>query len=166
MERPPCPQGRLSHPVRKTADGRQVIDIDCYAPYFLAAVNSALSRGASATYLRDFGIGVTEWRVVSWLATEPGVPAARICEVIALDKGAVSRSVARLDALGLLEVEALGSDPRRKTLALNGEGQALHDRILDRALQREAILIDGVDGEDLEAFLRVMRIMRRNVEAL
>ena len=78
----------------------------------------------------------------------------------------VSRSVARLDALGLLEVEALGSDPRRKTLALNGEGQALHDRILDRALQREAILIDGVDGEDLEAFLRVMRIMRRNVEAL
>lgn len=143
-----------------------MIDIDTYAPYFLTAVNTSLSRGASAIYLQEFGIGVTEWRVLSWIATEPDIPAARICEVIMLDKSAVSRSVARLDGLGLLDVASSESDPRRKTLRLNAAGQDLHDRILETALAREAWLIAGVDPEDLEAWLRVMRIFRKNVETL
>lgn len=166
MNEKTCPEGRLSQPVRLTPEGRRVIDIDTYGPYFLTAVNTALSRSASAIYLRDFGIGVTEWRVLSWLATEPGIAAARICEVIVLDKAAVSRSVARLDQLGLLDVASSDSDPRRKKLALNAAGMALHDRILARALEREARLIEGVDPEDMEAWLRVMRILRRNVERL
>ena len=86
--RPALPDGRLAEPTRLNAHGRRVIDIDSYVPYFLIAVNNALSRGASARYLREFGVGVTEWRVLSWLATEPGIPASRICEVIALDKAA------------------------------------------------------------------------------
>ena len=85
------PDGRLAEPTRLNAQGRRVIDIDTYVPYFLIAVNNALSRGASARYLREFGVGVTEWRVLSWLATEPGIPASRICEVIALDKAAAKR---------------------------------------------------------------------------
>ncbi|MCB1339509.1 MAG: winged helix-turn-helix transcriptional regulator [Pseudooceanicola sp.] len=161
-----CPSRRLSQPVTTNPDGRRVIDIDSYAPYFLTAVNTALSRGASQLYLREFGIGVTEWRVMSWIATEPGIPASRVCEVIMLDKSAVSRSVARLDELGFLEAAASGNDPRRKMLSLSAAGLALHDRILERALSREARLIEGVEPEDLEAWLRVMRILRRNVERL
>ena len=75
-----CPGARLSQPTLVTPHGRRVIDIDNYIPYFLAAVNNALSRGASSRYLTDFGVGVTEWRVLSWLATEPGIPASRICD--------------------------------------------------------------------------------------
>ena len=37
---------------------------------------------------------------------------------------------------------------------------------LAAALERERKLIAGVDPDDLEAFLRVIRIMRRNVDDL
>lgn len=163
---PPCPEGRLSHPTHLNADGRQVIDTNTYIPYFLAAVNTSLSRGASARYFGEYGVGVTEWRVLSMLASEPGIPASRICDVVALDKSAVSRAVAKLESMGILESIASQSDPRRKALALNSKGLELHDRILTAALEREETLINGVDPDDLEAFLRVMRQLRQNVNSL
>ncbi len=160
-----CPEGRLSRSTRP-AHGRQVLDLACYVPYFLAAVNNALSRGASQTYLANFGVGIVEWRVVSMLAIEPGIAAARICEVIALDKAATSRALQQLRQSGYVSFETPGSDPRRKLWWLNERGYDLHDRILAQALEREKRLIEGVDPEDLEAFLRVMRTMRKNVDRL
>ncbi len=155
--------GRRSWFVR---DGRRLLDLDRYVPYFLTSVYNVISRGASQLYLARFGVGIVEWRVATMLALEPGIPAARICEVIALDKGGVSRALARLAALGHAEAEAAGGDPRRKLWRLTASGEALHDGILELALQREAALVEGVEPDDLEAFLRVMRRMRVNVERL
>jgi len=162
----PAPSGGRPEPTNVTWDGRRVINIDTYIPYFLAAVNNAVSRSASQRYLTEFGVGVTEWRVLSWLATERDIPASRICEVIALDKAAVSRSVGKLEEMGMLVATPAKTDPRRKTLALTEAGYRLHDRILAIALEREARLVDGADPDDLEAFLRVMRVLRRNVDHL
>lgn len=156
---------RLSSPTRMQG-GRQLVDYDAYIPYFLAAVNNALSRSASSYYLKTFGVGIAEWRVLSILANEPGVAAAHICEVVAMDKAAVSRSLHKLETLGVLNITLSPTDPRRRALSLTASGYDLHDQILSTALEREARLIEGVDPQDLEAFLRVMRIMRRNVRDL
>jgi DNA-binding MarR family transcriptional regulator len=161
-----CPEGRISSPTRRHADGREIVDIDTYIPYFLSSVNNALSLGASSEYLTDFGVGIADWRVISMLAIEPRIPAARIVEVIAIDKGAASRSLNKLDELGLVDFEAMASDPRRRIWELNDAGYEMHDRILAAALERERKLIEGADPDDLEAFLRVIRIMRRNVDRL
>ena len=160
-----CPESRIS---RSTIDrnGRAVVDISTYIPYFLEAVNNAWSRGASQYYLSNFGIGIVEWRVVSMLAIEPRIPASRACEEIGLDKAATSRALRRLNDLGYLEFEAAVSDPRRKIWWLNDKGYGLHDKIIVIALEREKRLITGVDPDDLEAFLRTVRIMRRNVDII
>lgn len=147
-------------------NGRTVIDMTTYIPYFLTSVNNALSRGASQLYLETFGIGIVEWRAISTLALEARIPASRICELVALDKAATSRALTRLQELGYLQFEASEVDPRKKIWWLNDKGNRLHDRILAIALERERQLIEGVDPEDLEAFLRVMRIMRRNVDRI
>lgn len=162
---PPCPDGRKSRSTRDR-EGRAVVDITTYIPYFLTSVNNALSRGASQLYRDTFGVGIVEWRVVSMLANEPRIPASRACEVIALDKGATSRALTRLHDLGYLEFEAQEGDPRKKIWWLNEKGYKLHDDILALALERERQLIRDIDPDDLEAFLKVMRLMRRNVERL
>ena len=38
--------------------------------------------------------------------------------------------------------------------------------MLEAALKRERELISGAEPEDLEAFLRVIRIMRKNVDTI
>lgn len=147
-------------------DGRAILDIQTYVPYFLASVNSALSRGASKRYLDQFGIGIVEWRVVAMLAIEPRITASRVCEVVAMDKGAASRALTRLQDLGYVDFDAPARDPRKKIWWLNDRGYDLHDDLLTLALERERQLLDGVASDDLEAFLRVMRILRRNVDGI
>lgn len=160
-----CPEARLSAPVVEQ-DGARVLNLNAYVPHLLASVNNPLSAGASATYLRRFGVGVVEWRVISSLRIEPGIPAARICAVFAGDKGAVSRALKRLKVRGVAWFRADQVDPRRKIWWLTDAGSALHDEIIEVALERERQLIAGVDPEDLEGFLRAMRRMQANVASL
>ena len=145
---------------------RAVLDITNYIPYFLAAVNNPLSRGASKIYLKKFNLGIVEWRVIAMLAIEPCITASRICDVVALDKAATSRALTRLHALGYLEFSSKKSDIRRKKWTLNDAGYLMHDQILQLALQREEKLIEGIAPEDIETFLRVIRTMHKNVDAL
>jgi len=160
-----CPKGRLSRPT-KLLEGRDIVDISSFAPYFLSAVNNALSRGASKHYLKKFGVGIVEWRVVSMLAIEPKIRASRICEAIYLDKSGTSRALKHLLAMGFLSFKAAKSDPRRKIWWLNKKGYGLHDEILLIALKREEKLIEGVKPEELETMLKVFRKMLKNVDQL
>ena len=160
-----CPGNRNSSPTRNR-DGRKVVNPQTYIPYFFAAINNALSRGASRIYLSSFDIGIVEWRVISMLAIEPRIPAQRICEVISLDKAATSRALSRLQERSVVSFKAQDKDPRKKIWWLNSKGYKLHDRILAIALERERNLIDGVDPEELEVFLKVVRKMRENVDLL
>lgn len=157
-----CPEGRISNPV-KSVNGRLVIDLETYLPSFLSSINNALSRGASQRYREEFGLGIVEWRVMSMLAIEPNIPAYRIGEVISTDKGQISRALQKLLDAGLVESEVTSVDVRRKKWWLSEKGYQMHDRILVIALDREKRLIDGADPEDVEAFLRVARIMSNNL---
>ncbi len=159
-----CPEGRISRST-KEVDGRVVIDLDTYIPSFLSTVNNALSRGASQKYREQFGIGIVEWRVISMLAIEPNIPAVRIGEVICTDKGQVSRALLKLSELDLVSSEIVSVDIRKKNWWLNDAGYAMHARILEIAIDRERRLIAGCDPEDVEAFLRVARIMNRNLSS-
>lgn len=157
-----CPDARISASTKKV-DGRQVVDIDTYIPFFLSTINNALSRGASQVYRDRYGVGIVEWRVISMLAIEADIPAVHICEVISTDKGQVSRALASLSQAELVSSEITSTDVRKKNWKLTDKGYDLHDQILAVALAREGALIEGCTADDLEAFLRVMRRMGQNV---
>ncbi len=156
---------RYSSPTLRR-NGRDVIDVANYVPYFFAAINNALSRGASLHYLEEFGVGIVEWRIIAMLAIEPRIPAARICEVVALDKSATSRGLKSLSEKDLVLFAEPSRDARRRIWWLSDRGYESHDKILEIALERERRLLQGVDPADLEITLRVMRKMRRNVREL
>ncbi len=153
-----------SHNSTFIRDGRVILDIGRYVPYFITVVHNKLARGSSAIYLERFGIGIVDWRVMASLVLEPGASASRICQLIELDKGAASRALTKLDELGYLEHEAAEHDTRRKTWTLNARGLALYDAVLDLALEREERLINGIDSEDLAVFIRVMKQMIGNLQ--
>src|SRR5690349_11808507 len=84
------------------------LDLDRYVPAFITFIANKLSNSATAFYQRNFGVNVTEWRIMSLLAIEPGIPASRICSVIGFDKGPVSRTLALMKSRGLI---AIRNDP-------------------------------------------------------
>jgi len=154
-----------AHRATRQIDDHIVLDLALYVPYFFASVNNALSASASTAYRQEFGIGITEWRVLSTLAQEPGAFATDIVSLLALDKAAVSRALSGLAKLGKIEPELHPKDPRRKSWTLTDKGWRIHNEILAKALEREDRLLKGVSAKELEMCLKAMKQMQTNLFA-
>lgn len=159
------PEARIANPTR-LRDGVEILDIAHYAPFLLNAVSNAWGRKTSTIYRNDFGLGLVEWRVIAMLNIEPSITASRVCDVIRLDKAAVSRALKHLLEKGLLSFEQPSNDPRKRLWRLSEEGLKTHDALLSVALSCENELVAGVAPEDLDVFLRVMRQMLANIDPI
>ncbi len=147
-------------------DTGPVLDLSRYVPGLLTFLANKLSRSASALYQREFGVNVTEWRIMAQLAIEPGIPASRICQVIGFDKGPVSRSLAAMERKGILTVAVDQADARRRVIALSAEGRSLHDRIIAVALERERRLLACLSVEERERLIASLNAMHEHLPAV
>lgn len=149
----------------RSRDG-QVLDLARYVPGLLTFMANKLSTSASAVYQRRFGINITTWRVLSQVAIEPGVTASRICQVIGLDKGPVSRTLARMEDDGFVVSSPDPDDARRRHVSITREGRALHDRVLAVALAREARLLSCLDPAEREALIGLLNQLHAHLPAV
>ena len=140
--------------------------MDRYVPAFLTFLANKLSSGASSLYRERFGIGVVDWRIMALLAIEPWITAARICSVIGLDKASASRSVQLLEAKGLVQVRPGMGRGKPQELALTEAGDALHDRILAVALERERRLLACLSQEEVETLIDLLARLHQNLPAV
>ncbi|GJD53465.1 Transcriptional regulator SlyA [Methylobacterium crusticola] len=146
--------------------GAPRLDLAAYVPALLTFLANKLTRTGSALYRARFGVGITEWRILSLLALEPGITANRICQVIGFDKGPVSRSVAFLADRDLVTVETDAADARRHRITLTAAGLALHDRIIRVALERERRLLAPLSPEERRVLVGLLNRLHDNLGAV
>jgi DNA-binding MarR family transcriptional regulator len=136
------------------------LDLDNYVPAYLTFLVGKISASASATYRPQFGVGITDWRIMALLANEPWISAGRICDVIGLDKAAVSRSVSEMKKAGIVQT---GEDQYRRAIALTRKGLALHDRIVRVSIQRERDLLKGFSSSERRQLIDFLARMHSQV---
>jgi DNA-binding MarR family transcriptional regulator len=156
---PPSPSSTLK-------DGRPQIDFERYLPFGLTAIANKIARSASRTYLRRFGVGINEWRILSNLRAWPGATANMICQRSGLDKAAVSRSLKLLDDAGMVRADSDPGDPRGRSMKLTDKGDELHDRLIAVALQRETRLLTGFTPAERAQLLSFVARLHANVPLL
>jgi DNA-binding MarR family transcriptional regulator len=142
------------------------LDLDRYVPALVTFIGNKLSTTATAFYQRNFGVNVTEWRIMSQLAIEPGIPASRICHVIGFDKGPVSRTLAMLQKRGLVAIRAAPDDGRSHSIALTARGRAVHDKVIVAALDRERRLLSCLNKDEREILIGLLRRIHENLGAV
>ena len=142
------------------------LDLDRYVPAFVTFIANKLSNSATAFYQREFGVNVTEWRIMSLLAIEPGIPASRICHVIGFDKGPVSRTLAGLEKRGLVSIRTDPNDGRTHSIALTAKGRTTHDKVIVAALERERRLLSCLDKNEREVLIDLLRRLHENLGAV
>ena len=140
------------------------LDLDRYVPGLLLWVSNRLTSSASLLYRTRFGIGVTDWRVLAYFHVYPWSTPASACELMGIDKAAVSRSVAILVASGYLQSRPLGQ--RRIEYTLTDAGRHLHDQIILLALEREEALLEGFSAEERAVLIRLLHRMLGNLPAV
>jgi DNA-binding MarR family transcriptional regulator len=144
----------------------QVLDLSRYVPALITFIANKLSRSATALYQGNFGVNVTEWRILSLLAIEPGISAARICQVIGFDKGPVSRTLAAMQTRGLIAVATDPDDARSHSISLTERGRATHDEIIVVALERERRLLDCLREDEREQLIALLLRVHGNLAAV
>ena len=149
---------------RNSSEARLVLDLDRHVPYFFTNISSRLSRGASQTYVKYFGIGITEWRIIAVLAILPNSSANQICVAVGLDKAAVSRSLQVLEKRELVII--VPHDNRTHSINLSKVGLKLHDRVIEVALERERLLLDCLTPKEAEVLIGALRKIRAQVSVV
>jgi DNA-binding MarR family transcriptional regulator len=137
------------------------LDGDQYVPALLGVVNNRLVSGASALYLRHFGVGVNEWQVLSVLSNTPASTTAHICKTVAMHKTVASRSLRELQSKGLVRIERRDG---QRVMSLSDRGQVLHDQIALVALERERRLLECFSPTEQAQVRELLRRMRAQLE--
>lgn len=153
--------------IRKEATAHaQLLDLDRYVPAFVTFIANKLSNSATVFYQQHFGVNVTEWRIMSLLAIEPGIPASRICQVIGFDKGPVSRTLSVLAGRGLVTIETDRRDARTHSIKLTAKGRKTHDAVIVAALERERRLLSCLADGEREVLIDLLRRIHGNLDAV
>jgi DNA-binding MarR family transcriptional regulator len=164
-------KNRQARNLRSPAAGRdakveQVLDLDRYVPALVTFIANKLSRSATVLYQKRFAVNITEWRILALLAIEPAISAARICHVIGFDKGPVSRTLAAMEARGLVAIKADREDGRTYAISLTAKGAATHDKVIAAALERERRLLSCLSKAERETLIALLRRVHGNLDAV
>ena len=162
---------RQARNLRSPAAGKDpkvelVLDLDRYVPALITFIANKLSRSATVLYQKRFAVNVTEWRILSLLAIEPEISAARICHVIGFDKGPVSRTLAAMEERGLVSIKADRADGRTYSISLSAKGAATHDKVIAVALERERRLLSCLSKSERETLTALLRRVHGNLDAV
>lgn len=132
----------------------------------LVLASSKFNEGASNYFKINFDLGSVDWRLLFVVAREPGTTAANSAKAIGVDKGAVSRSLQRLESSGLLAAGDLHANGRSRGWHLTKSGRHLHKRMLRAALDRQDQLLAGFEIEEVKLFCRYLERLMGNLQRL
>jgi DNA-binding MarR family transcriptional regulator len=121
---------------------RPKLHLEKFLPYRLSVLSNTVSSAIAAAYFMNFGLSIPEWRVMAVLAANPGLSAAEVTARTAMDKVAVSRAVAALQAAGRLHRTTAPADRRRTHLALTRAGMRVYAQVVPMALEYERATLD------------------------
>jgi len=158
--------GRLSLAKKAGPRRTNVLDLDRYTVAYLVWIANKLSSGASRSYRKVFGVGVETWRCLVLLAIHDSIAAQQISQVMGMDKASVSRCFKIMQARGLIVMGLDASDGRVRIATLTAKGRALHDQILEMALERERALLSVLSQPERETLLRLLRRVHENLPAV
>lgn len=106
-----------------------------------------LRRGGALAQRRHFDLSELEWRVMGQIAFRPQ-SLTGLAELLVLDRGQLSRTVKAMVERGLLTRDRKPGGPEI-VIGLSQQGEALHERMVDWAFERDGALTGDIAPDDI-----------------
>ena len=130
----------------------------------IALVNR-LRRTVIRRQREQFGLSDTEWRVMAQLGASAPLSLNGLADLLMQDRGQLSRAVKGMVERGLVSRRRKPGGPEIE-LDLTDEGNALYARMVEKALEGDAVLTEGIAPEDVATAKRVMAAMIARAEEM
>ena len=131
----------------------------------MIAFFSLLRRSTVLSQRRQFDLSEIEWRILVNVGEYAPLSLNGLAEFLLQDRGQLSRAVKGMVKRGLLTRERKPGGPEIE-IELAPEGRLLHRRMVDFVIQRDKMLMEGIDGEDVETLRRVIEVMIGRARAM
>ena len=129
------------------------VDLLRFIPFRLNRLAAEVSRDLAAVYSEQFGIDVTEWRVLATLGMAEPRTAQFVVRCTRTHKSKISRAVTRLALTGLIEGMPTHDNRRETPLRMTEKGRALYERLAPVVLAYEQRLLAGLDQGELRGLV-------------
>ena len=150
---------------RDPANPAASFELERFLPYRLSLLTNTVSQGIAARYRDEFGISVTEWRILAVLGRFPGLTASEVVARTAMDKVTIHRGVKALLEKKLLERRPDAGDRRRQSLHITRpKGQTVMENIIPRARQFERELLDALTREEITLLQGILDKLQGSAE--
>src|ERR1700756_504557 len=113
----------------------------------LMVLANLLKRGAILRYKRLAGLSSVEFGLVASLGRRPPMSVARLADAVGMDKGQISRALARLVSRKLVVRSGNPRDNREVLVCLTRAGLVAHDAIVAGAQERMERLLEGLSAD-------------------
>lgn len=119
------------------------------------------------SYFDEIGLKATQFTVLAALAWSEGrpMPIGELASILVLDQSSLSRNLAVLERLGLLQLEASPADRRERIVHLTRAGRASLARGFPIWKKAQGVVADALK-DDLERQLKLLRKLTRTAQSL
>lgn len=132
------------------------MNLQNFFPYRVAKLAEVVSRAVAPVYAQRFGLSRDEWRILAALAEEDAMRTIDLIAHTTLDKMQVSRALARMETMALIEREQDPEDARARIVRPTGAARKLYNKIVPMVQAREAFLLDALTPEERRVLLDAM----------
>lgn len=137
------------------------LTVDAFITTMMSQVGNALRRTITLPYADQFGLSVSEWRVLALVAHAGTVAFSDLVVQSTSDKALVSRTLKLLESRALVQLSSEGNTPRKKVFcAITPEGKKLHAEAIPLARKRQAAALRVLAPPERDAMYRALIKLR------
>ena len=140
------------------------MELNDFLPYQLSVLSLKISKGIAEHYQDQFGINISEWRVLVLLYKNPDITAKMIAELSQMDKVRISRTVKSLLQKDYIKQSQHPLDARAKVYELNKRGRYLMRAVIPDALRYEERLLSQLSEPEREQLSHLIGKFNRILE--
>lgn len=118
-----------------------------FLTFRLARLNQALTNQVTDVLARHAQIGLTEWRVLSIVASSDAGTARGVANLTGIDPAMISRALKQLEDRGLVLTARDSTDRRARQVRLTPSGQRLYEDVVPIMRNRQEALLGALSPE-------------------
>ena len=135
-----------------------------FIPHRVQMLARMIDRETGRELQAKFNLSVADWRVLGLTNTFGSASAAEICNAFEIDRAEVSRAVARLIEVGLIERDEDPHHRSKKRISPTEKGKAIFEQAVKlRRAYFEKIMQD-LSAEDIKTLDQALRNMALRVD--
>ena len=119
-----------------------------FLTFRLARLNQALNNQVTDVLARHAQIGLTEWRVLSIVASSDAATARAVANLTGSDPAMISRAFKQLEDRGLVLTVRDNTDRRARQVHLTPSGRRLYEDVVPVMRNRQEALLNALSPDE------------------